>query len=233
MGCQSASLSWCQASVWGPWPSFCYCQTVTGWFVDVERSLWREDGPVIYNFCLASSAQSFLAPSRAGVMAIISNLRLPQPGGPIYTRGTGFHPLHSLIPKLSLPSSTGLPPEPEEPSSHPQRTLKTPSCLILSSTPRFPKYRSSLVFLTKSLYSFWHQYPVTWVCLIIEHFVSIMPFKSRKADNRNLWADCLDSVRSSTSRNPIGLHFLALAVKYLYYLLSCISKNVPTSAENR
>jgi hypothetical protein len=27
---QSASLSWCQAPIWGPRPDFCYCQTVAG-----------------------------------------------------------------------------------------------------------------------------------------------------------------------------------------------------------
>jgi hypothetical protein len=32
-------------------------------FVDVERSLWREDGSVIYKGCWSSPAQSFSGPS--------------------------------------------------------------------------------------------------------------------------------------------------------------------------
>jgi hypothetical protein len=32
--------------IWNPRPDFCYCQTSCG-FVDVERSLWPEDGSVV------------------------------------------------------------------------------------------------------------------------------------------------------------------------------------------
>jgi hypothetical protein len=39
-------------------------------FVDVERSLWREDRSVVYNCCWSSPAQSFLDSSPAGLVTI-------------------------------------------------------------------------------------------------------------------------------------------------------------------
>jgi hypothetical protein len=36
--------------------------------VDVGRSLWRENGSAVYNFCWSSPAQSFLFPSQAELM---------------------------------------------------------------------------------------------------------------------------------------------------------------------
>jgi hypothetical protein len=47
-------------------------------FVDVGRSLWRENVPAVYNCCWTSPAQSFLGPSPITV----SDLKLPQRGGP-------------------------------------------------------------------------------------------------------------------------------------------------------
>jgi hypothetical protein len=35
-----------------------------------RRSLWREDGSAVYNFCWASPAQLFCGPSPAGLMAV-------------------------------------------------------------------------------------------------------------------------------------------------------------------
>jgi hypothetical protein len=43
---QSASLSWCQAPIWGSWPHIYYCLTITVLFL--WGTLWREDGSV---FC--------------------------------------------------------------------------------------------------------------------------------------------------------------------------------------
>jgi hypothetical protein len=43
-------------------------------FVDVGRSLWRENGSAVYN-CWSSPAQSFLGPSPAGLVTIFYWLR--------------------------------------------------------------------------------------------------------------------------------------------------------------
>jgi hypothetical protein len=53
-------------------------------FVDVERSLWRDNGSAVYNCCWSSPAQSFLRQSPAGLVNIFYCLRFetPQPGGP-------------------------------------------------------------------------------------------------------------------------------------------------------
>jgi hypothetical protein len=52
-------------------------------FVDVGRSLWRENGSAVYNCRLSSPVQSFLGPSPEGLVTIFySDSRLPQPGGP-------------------------------------------------------------------------------------------------------------------------------------------------------
>jgi hypothetical protein len=67
---QSASLSWNKAPIWGLRPDFYYCQTVAG-FVCMGRSLWREDGSVVYFFCWSPSpAQSFSGPSSVGLATI-------------------------------------------------------------------------------------------------------------------------------------------------------------------
>jgi hypothetical protein len=41
------------------------------WFVDVGRSLWRENGSAVYIGCWPSSAQSFSGPSFGGLLTII------------------------------------------------------------------------------------------------------------------------------------------------------------------
>lgn len=64
---------------------------------------------------------------------------------------------------FSQDSGTGLPPEPEESSSHPRRTVRILLCVIHPSTLRFPK--CLVCFPINILYAFWHQHSVT-------HFVS-------------------------------------------------------------
>jgi hypothetical protein len=60
-----ASLSWCQAPIWGPRPHYYYCRTVAGLL------MWgRQDGSVVYNCCWASPAQSFSGPSPVGLVTI-------------------------------------------------------------------------------------------------------------------------------------------------------------------
>jgi hypothetical protein len=44
-------------------------------FVNVERSLWLEDGSVVYNCCWSSPAQSFSGPSPVELVAIFYCLR--------------------------------------------------------------------------------------------------------------------------------------------------------------
>jgi hypothetical protein len=44
-------------------------------FVDVGRSLWREDGSVVYNRCRSSQEQSFSGPSPLGLVPIFYCLR--------------------------------------------------------------------------------------------------------------------------------------------------------------
>jgi hypothetical protein len=70
---QSASLSRCQAPIWGPTPDFVTVTHSCG-FVDVGCFLWREDGCVFY-CCWSSPAQSFSSPSPAGVMTIFYSFR--------------------------------------------------------------------------------------------------------------------------------------------------------------
>jgi hypothetical protein len=47
---QSASVSCNKAPIWALRPDFYYCQESCG-FVDVVRSLWREDGSVVCSCC--------------------------------------------------------------------------------------------------------------------------------------------------------------------------------------
>jgi hypothetical protein len=51
---QSASLSWCGARIWSPWPDF-----FSVWQLHI-CPLWREDGSVIY--CTIASGQSLSGP---------------------------------------------------------------------------------------------------------------------------------------------------------------------------
>jgi hypothetical protein len=66
---QSASLSWSKAPIWGLRPDLYYVCDSYG-FVDVGRSLWREDGSIVYYCCWPSPAQSFSGPSPVGLAAI-------------------------------------------------------------------------------------------------------------------------------------------------------------------
>jgi hypothetical protein len=44
-------------------------------FLDVGRSLWREDGSVVYNCCWPSPARSFSGPSSVGLVTMFCSLR--------------------------------------------------------------------------------------------------------------------------------------------------------------
>jgi hypothetical protein len=65
-------------------------------FVDVGRSLWRENGSAIYNCCRAWPAQSYSSPSPAGLVTIFYCLRLETPPAwkarslSLYPPDTGF-----------------------------------------------------------------------------------------------------------------------------------------------
>jgi hypothetical protein len=71
---QSASLSWCQAPIWGLWPDFYYCQTVAGLLMWDALSD-GEDGSVVYICCWCSPAQSFSGPSPVELATIFYCLR--------------------------------------------------------------------------------------------------------------------------------------------------------------
>jgi hypothetical protein len=45
------------------------------WFVDVGRSLWREDGSVVYNCCWPSPVQSFSGSSHEGLANVFYCLK--------------------------------------------------------------------------------------------------------------------------------------------------------------
>jgi hypothetical protein len=75
---QSASLSWCQAFIWGLTTRFLLLSDSCG-FVDVGHSLWRENGSAVYKCCWFSPAQSFLGPSPGGLVNIFYCLRFESP----------------------------------------------------------------------------------------------------------------------------------------------------------
>jgi hypothetical protein len=101
---QSASMSWCQAPIWGPSDS---CG-----FVDVDRPLWQEDRSVIYNCCWPSSVQSFLGLSPAGLMTFYC-LRFETPPTwrarfpYLYPPGTGWpsYTIRHWVPFSSPPTT--------------------------------------------------------------------------------------------------------------------------------
>jgi hypothetical protein len=84
-------------------------------FVELGRSLWREDGSVIFNFCWPSPAQSFSGPSPLGIATIFYCLRYEASifvasydsqgyGGDILTRlHTGLTPLNEPTRKHRSP----------------------------------------------------------------------------------------------------------------------------------
>jgi hypothetical protein len=68
--------------IWDRWPNFfffLYLSLYSWWFVHAERSLWREDGSVVYSRCWASSAKSFSCPSTSGFMTIFYCLKFQIP----------------------------------------------------------------------------------------------------------------------------------------------------------
>jgi hypothetical protein len=69
----SASLSWNKEPIWGLRPDLYYSDSCR--FVDVGRSLWRENGSVVYDCCWPSPAQSFSGPSPVGLVTIFYCLR--------------------------------------------------------------------------------------------------------------------------------------------------------------
>jgi hypothetical protein len=99
-----ASLSWCQAPIWGKRPDFYYCQTVVGLLtwgsLFDERTGWLftiATGPRQCSHSWVWVLQD------SGPYLIVSNSRLPQPGGlgphiyipqeqggPVIPPGTGF-----------------------------------------------------------------------------------------------------------------------------------------------
>jgi hypothetical protein len=78
---QSASLSSCQAPIFGKWPDLLL--SVWG-FVDVGGALWWEGGSLVYSCCWASPVQLFSGPSAARITTLFFCLRLEnlQPFGP-------------------------------------------------------------------------------------------------------------------------------------------------------
>jgi hypothetical protein len=79
---QSASLSWCQAPIWGPSPDFYYCQTVA------SLLMWGtlSDKRMGLSFTTAadphqSSHSQVRVPWDSWPYFTVSDSRLPQPGG--------------------------------------------------------------------------------------------------------------------------------------------------------
>jgi hypothetical protein len=71
---QPASVSWNKAPIWGLQPDlYYYCLTVAGLLI--LGALWQEDGPIVYNSCWSSPAQSFSGSSPMGLVAIFYCLR--------------------------------------------------------------------------------------------------------------------------------------------------------------
>jgi hypothetical protein len=82
-------------------------------FVDVGRSLWRQDGSVVCSCCWPTPAQSFWVPSLAGLMTTFYSLRFKTPQSwrawspYLYSTGTGWpsYTLRHWVP-FSLPPTT-------------------------------------------------------------------------------------------------------------------------------
>jgi hypothetical protein len=90
---QSASLPWNKAPIWGLRPDFYYCQT-----------LWREDGPVVYNCCWPSLAQSFLGPGSVGLATMFYCLRFKTSFFCCLLRLAGLRWRYSTPPPHGMPS---------------------------------------------------------------------------------------------------------------------------------
>jgi hypothetical protein len=67
----SASLTWCQAVIWSPWPNFCFLSD-NCWFLDMGRPLWQEDGSVIYLYnCFWALPEQSLSDASHAELTII------------------------------------------------------------------------------------------------------------------------------------------------------------------
>jgi hypothetical protein len=91
---------WVSGPFWCPWPHFNFlCLTITFSLLHVGRPLWREDESVI-----CSAITRLLEQRRTHNHILLSQLRLPQPGGPglrIYIPQEQGGPV--------IPPGTGLP----------------------------------------------------------------------------------------------------------------------------
>jgi hypothetical protein len=112
-------------------------------FVDLGRSLWRENGSAIYNCCWSSPAQSFLGPSPAGLVTIFYGLRFETPptwrarSPYLYPPGTGwpsYTPRH-WVPFSSPPTTRRATVEVFEPAST-RGTDFSSKCLIRNQRER-------------------------------------------------------------------------------------------------
>jgi hypothetical protein len=111
----SASLSWCQAPMWGPRKDFYYCQTVAGLLMWGALS----DEKMGLSFTIAAGPRQHRhsrvrVPQDSWEYFTVSDSRLPQPkgpgpriyirreqGGPVIPPGTGFTPPRLLqLPRL-------------------------------------------------------------------------------------------------------------------------------------
>jgi hypothetical protein len=129
---QSANLSWNNAPIWGLRPEFCYCQAVAGLL------MWGafSDDRTALPFIIAAGPRQ-CSHSRVRVSwdswpyFTVSDLRLPQPGGPVPQEqggpvippGTGF-PFRRLLQLAGLRGS------------HRPDWLGRPSCLQDNSSAR-------------------------------------------------------------------------------------------------
>jgi hypothetical protein len=72
--CQSASLSWNKAPIWGLRPDNYYCRTVASLLMK-GSSLWWEDESVVYSCCWLSPSQLLSGSSPVGLLIIFYCLR--------------------------------------------------------------------------------------------------------------------------------------------------------------
>jgi hypothetical protein len=167
--CQSASLSWFQAPIWGPRPDFYYCQTTAGFFY-VGPPLWRENGSVVYNCCLPSPAQSFSGSNPAGLMTTFYCLRFETPptwrsrSPYLYPPGTGwpsYTPRH-WVPFSSPPSTSRATAEVFEPAS--TQGNRQLNLLVLVIWPWYGPHRKRLF-----------QYCVFSRCRVNKLFTGLFP----------------------------------------------------------
>jgi hypothetical protein len=102
---QSASLSWCQAPIWGLRPDFCYCQTLAGLLMWGALSDERTGLPFTIAVGPRQCSHYWVrVPRDSCPYFTVSNSRLPQPGGPgprIYIPEEQGGPL--------IPTGTGFP----------------------------------------------------------------------------------------------------------------------------